>query len=125
MKEKILQKLSEHGYKKTTQRVAVLDVLIKQNSPLSVAVIHEKTKIDIVTIYRIIHMLVTLGLVIEETIGNEHFYHICMDNHAHIVCIECHRIFDTSIKYTPPKTNKHFTTIYQHVTFQGICKQCS
>jgi Fur family transcriptional regulator, ferric uptake regulator len=81
--------LQKAGISKTSQRLAVLDILLKATTPLSVNTIRQllKTKVNIdkVTVYRILSVFKERGIIreIASAGGVGYFEMITAENHLH------------------------------------------
>ncbi len=131
------QLLKDKGYKITGPRMAVLEVLLKADLPLSAYDIEEripkKISTNIVTIYRVLEVFEELGIV--HRIHTKEGYVRCDFElqhgcHYFAVCDKCGRTDEflhddpcllTKIipKNFPFKNLKHITEV------SGICNNCS
>ena len=89
--------LQKAGISKTSQRLAVLDILLKATTPLSVNTIRQslgtKANIDKVTIYRILSLFRQCGIIreIASAGGANYFEMAALENplHPHFSCRIC------------------------------------
>lgn len=89
--------LQKAGISKTSQRLAVLDILFKATTPLSVNAIRQaletKANIDKVTIYRILSVFKERGIIreIASASGANYFEMAALENpvHPHFNCRNC------------------------------------
>jgi Fe2+ or Zn2+ uptake regulation protein len=89
--------LQKTGLSKTSQRLAVLDILLKATTPLSVNTIRQsletKARIDRVTIYRIISLFRQHGIIREiASAGGANYFEIATQEnplHPHFNCRNC------------------------------------
>jgi Fur family ferric uptake transcriptional regulator len=89
--------LQKAGISKTSQRLAVLDILLKATMPLSVNTIRQaletKASIDKVTVYRILSLLRQRGIIREiASAGGANYFEIAtLENplHPHFSCRNC------------------------------------
>ena len=89
--------LQKAGISKTSQRLAVLNILLKATTPLSVNAIRQaletKANIDKVTIYRILSLFRQRGIIreIATTGGANYFEMATLENplHPHFSCRNC------------------------------------
>ncbi len=97
-----LAQLKKAGYRITQARRSLLEVLSETKRPLHAAEIHElleenKQAIDLVSVYRILEVLLDLGLV-HRDLDEQGFFPCahCPDcpEHTHVVlkCTDCHQI---------------------------------
>jgi len=89
--------LQKAGISKTMQRLAVLNILLKATTPLSVNTIRQaletKANIDKVTVYRILSLFRQRGIIreIATTGGANYFEMATLENplHPHFSCRNC------------------------------------
>ena len=89
--------LQKAGISKTSQRLAVLDILLKATMPLSVNTIRQtletKASIDKVTVYRILSLFKQNGIIreISSVNGTNYFEMATLENplHPHFSCRNC------------------------------------
>jgi Fur family transcriptional regulator, ferric uptake regulator len=89
--------LQKAGISKTSQRLAVLDILLKATMPLSVNTIRQaletKASIDKVTVYRILSLFRQRGIIREiASAGGANYFEIAtLENplHPHFSCRNC------------------------------------
>jgi Fur family transcriptional regulator, ferric uptake regulator len=89
--------LQKAGISKTSQRLAVLDILLKATMPLSVNTIRQtletKARIDKVTVYRILSLFRQRGIIreIASAGGANYFEMATLENplHPHFSCRNC------------------------------------
>lgn len=126
----------EHGLKCTPQRLAVLSVLHKSSSHISISEIYRKVRrilpgTGLATVYRSLERLADLGLVLRVHLEDGcHSYALAPDGHQHpIVCIDCNRVVEFTecplediSKKLSKKTGfviqKHFLQLF------GKCQKC-
>ncbi|KPJ52193.1 MAG: Fur family transcriptional regulator [Dehalococcoidia bacterium DG_18] len=104
MDRKIAATLKRHGYKLTTQRRAVLDVLVHSQGRLTPAAVYEMVhqehpSIGLVTIYRTLEILAKIGLICEvHARGNGRSYILrrASEHHHHLICSDCGAVIDFS-----------------------------
>ena len=89
--------LQKAGISKTSQRLAVLDILLQATTPLSVNTIRQsletKASIDKVTVYRILSLFRQRGIIreIASAGGANYFEMATLENplHPHFSCRNC------------------------------------
>jgi Fur family ferric uptake transcriptional regulator len=129
--------IKQSGLARTPQRMAVLEALIRAIHPLSAADIlaltAEKTKINRVTVYRILASFRDRGIIREIETGhaNSSYEMACAHNpvHPHFRCRNCGRII-----CLPPLTLSQawdwlaqpadFTVERIDVQLIGLCAEC-
>ncbi len=123
------------GFKVTPQRIQLLEVLSKEERPLTVSELKEKLAgIDQVTIYRALEAMATKEIV--RKVDTKHAYThyelvATKAHHHHAICIVCGMVEDVELCLPPTleqevrKRLKHFSAISGHsLEFIGRCKQC-
>lgn len=110
----------------TKKRQAILDVLKKQETPLSAAEVHVLVpNVDLATIYRNLEHFTTEKVIKKLQLGTQEarfeFQH---EPHHHAVCTECERVIhftapDEKIKTLLGIENFHVDEL--EVTVRGIC----
>lgn len=131
--------LGEHKLKITSARCAVIDVFLKSKKPLTPLEVwgYVKAKrVNNVTVYRIIELLVEKGIIKRIDLrGDAVYYEIAHEDshhHHHIVCTKCGDIEDfESCQIEKLSTNiisrsKKFKVIKDH-SFElfGLCNMCT
>jgi Fur family ferric uptake transcriptional regulator len=93
--------LAAKGLRLTVPRRAVVDVLVEQRTPLTVAEIHRrlrKARVNLVSVYRTLRLLMDLGLVrlADESRGTQRFElaEAYTGHHHHLVCQTCGHVED-------------------------------
>ncbi len=133
----IAGRLRREGYRLTPQRRAVLDAMEGRDELQTIAVIHERVRavypdIGLVTVYRVVNLLVELGLVCHFNTGDSQSYIIRRPagHHHHLICSECGKSVDFQgcdleslerrlSRETGFEIDKHFLEIY------GRCPACA
>lgn len=133
--------LKEKGYKITTQRKLILDI-IKENqgkhlSPEEVynLVKSKASNIGIATIYRTLSLFEKMGLIykIELTPGSINYELNQVDlnhKHHHLICIECGEIIEVKedlLENLEEKisANHNFLIKDHSLKFYGYCSKCN
>jgi len=132
--------LKENKIKKTLARTAILDILKKIRKPIDVGEIIKrlesiKIKVDKVTVFRNINLLLKKGLVekVELNEGKYRYEIASLPHHHHLVCSSCGNINDiesdslhNEIDKISKIVNKNFNfRIEDHkIEFFGKCKKC-
>jgi Fur family ferric uptake transcriptional regulator len=133
----LTDKLRQGELKITAPRQAILDVLRKHSSPLTIKEIHTslgKLDCDLATIYRNMHTLERMGLVRRYDFGDgaARFELSPEDSdahHHHLVCSRCARIVELDDcflnEFQDQLAHRHgFTQISHRMEFFGICPNC-
>lgn len=127
--------LQASGSKITPRRLALLAILKKASSPLSVEAIATALsgRMDRVTVYRALDALSAAGAVRRIDVGHTHaHYELVGDHHHHLICKSCGRIEDVpqcsgaTLERRALQTSKHFDRIEDHaLEFFGLCNSCA
>lgn len=91
--------------------------------------IHEKhSTISKATVYRVLgNMAETNNALRLVCPGSADRFDHRLNNHYHIKCEKCNRIFDVDIPYMDSLNNsvdKDFTVFSHQIIFSGICRNC-
>ena len=138
--KEIRDRLREDGYKLTTQRLAVLDVISENHDKhLSSEEIYDLLKsknqdIGIATVYRTLQLFERLDIIQRVNFDDGYNrYEIIMDKddyqHHHLICIDCGSIVEVQSdlleNLEAEIENKNGFKILDHnVKFFGYCKDC-
>ncbi|MCR4435669.1 MAG: Fur family transcriptional regulator [Clostridiales bacterium] len=138
---KLKDQLKEKGYKLTSQRKVVLDVIMDhENEHLSTEEIYGYVKerhpeIGLATIYRTLLILDELGIVSKLDLDEEfNRYELNKDSedhrHHHLICTKCGSVTGVEEDLLDPLEQqiqkKYGFYVNNHrVKFYGICKECS
>jgi Fur family ferric uptake transcriptional regulator len=130
--------LSEANLNSTTNRLCVLEVIGNNSFPLSAGdiykILERSSRINRVTVYRILDLLVDHGVIERISTGGRAFYYGLAPNdyhepHAHFYCMECGRMDclspESLIIDTEPLWKTYPGRIDKvEVRIDGICKNC-
>lgn len=129
--------LRRQGYKLTSQRRAVLNVIALSHEHLTPAAIYERVHqahqdIGLVTIYRTLDILAKLGLICEVHAGGNCRSYLMkrpMEHHHHLICSHCGAVTDfTDCDLTELEQRLFKETgfkIKEHLLeFLGQCQNC-
>ena len=82
------------------------------------------------TVYRNLQRLCETGEIRKREIpdGADRFDHLC-DDHYHIRCVKCGRVFDVDMEYIPNleqsvRDGHGFSFTGHDIVFKGICPEC-
>ena len=122
---KLEEKLIQMGCTITKPRLAVLEYLSSNHSPISARDLHKKIKVfDQASIYRTLNLFEELHIVNVETIEKEKLYCFAEKPHHHIVCKKCN--YTESIKCNHNlRTFRNFNNVFHQLTLTGVCNKCS
>jgi len=137
---KFKQHLKEKGYKLTTQRRAILDVIIEnQDKHLSTEEIYDLVKekypeIGLATVYRTLQLFDEMGLIYKlnfnDGCSRYELYRSGSDHqHHHLICLKCGRVIEVNedlLEVLEKKIEKFndFEIIDHNVKFYGYCSKC-
>jgi Fur family ferric uptake transcriptional regulator len=129
--------LQKAGISKTSQRLAVLDILLKATMPLSVNTIRQaletKASIDKVTVYRILSLFRQRGIIreIASAGGANYFEMATLENplHPHFSCRNCGAFtclaplsFTQAPELILPKDD--YSIDHIEINISGLCACC-
>ena len=134
----ITLELRKRGFKLTSQRRAIIDVLSGSEEHLTPADIHAKLRhkhpgVGLVTVYRTLELLQGSGLLCEVHIGDSCHSYLKRkrpgEHHHHLVCHDCGRVVDFT-DCELDKLEKRLARdtgfiINRHLLeFMGRCQRC-
>ena len=114
------------GFRLTTVRQQVLEYLLRQTEPQSVAAIHRGLGqgVDLASVYRTVELLQRLGVVVREPRDGQAAYSLADSHHHHIVCRSCDREECLPCDLRLP-TPKGFSAVQHAVALTGVCATCA
>ena len=133
-------KLNNEGYRSTTQRQKVLRVFISlpQGEHLSAedlyeTLIKEGDRMSLSTVYRTLHLMVSIGLLRELELAEGHkHYELSRPSrdHHHLVCLSCNQTIEFAESFITnigEKTaaNAGYQVLDCQLTLYGICNSCA
>ena len=124
------QTLREAGFRATPGRLAILETLSKAKSPLTIDDLSKKLRgqLNLVTLYRALHALVSAGIINQILLGNNMRFEYTPQrpHHHHVVCTDCGTIEDVEVCPLPilPKVKK-FNSYSHTLEFSGLCQTCA
>ncbi|MEU2508314.1 Fur family transcriptional regulator [Streptomyces sp. NPDC007863] len=133
----LLERLRARGWRMTSQRRVVAEVLDGEHVHLTADEVHARAverlpEIARATVYNTLGELVTLGEVVElSTDGRAKRYDPnARHAHQHLVCVECGTIRDVHpdgdpLAVLPDSERYGFTVSKVDVTYRGLCPNCS
>ncbi len=94
-----ISELSQHGFKQTRQRLAVLQVMAGAQARMNPAEVHAQARelcpdLGLPTVYRTLEVLGRLGIIrrVHMTDNCEGFAPAGLSEGHHVVCVECGRV---------------------------------
>jgi Fur family peroxide stress response transcriptional regulator len=134
-KQLIITRLREKGLKVTSQRLAVIDILIEQgNSHPGAYLIYKKAKkkkksLSLPTTYATLDEFSHHGIIKTlEFDKMENRYETNRQEHINLICERCKRILDYKVpiavdqREVAKKTG--FSIIHTRLEYYGLCREC-
>ena len=131
------QRCKESGIKLTPQRLIIYERLINTNGHPTVETLYSQIResfptISQDTVHRTLVTFCDIGVAsMVEGTGIPKRFEGNLDNHHHVHCVKCGRIYDFyNEEYdrlsVPQEVSKHFEVLRKTVHIEGICKSdCS
>jgi len=128
--------LQKAGISKTPQRIAVLNILSKAVTPLNISSIRQslqlKTKINRVTIYRILSLFKKRGIIRDITSAGISYYELATREnpvHPHFNCLNCGKLSCLEpLTFSQAKhwfnTDENFSIEHIEINISGLCSYC-
>ncbi|MGL5650641.1 MAG: Fur family transcriptional regulator [Paraclostridium sp.] len=132
--------ISKSGYKVTTQKILILEVMLNDSNHLSAKDIHDKLKqknIGLATIYRSLNLFIELNIIKKVEIDNITYYEMKIFSknpfHIHFKCSKCGSIIDINNKdinidyigiIRKIELEENFEIEDSDIMFKGICDKC-
>ena len=133
--------LTDRGVRLTGPRRAVVDVLVKRGTPLTVGEIQARIRsrpINLVSVYRTVRLLSRLGLVrvADESRGTQRFElaEAFTGHHHHLVCQACGAIGDLHGCWLEEnmllalnrrvRRTRRFRVLTHDLKLLGLCQRC-
>lgn len=128
----LTQILRARGYRMTSQRFAILQVLHDGGhlSPTQVYNRVRQTGMTEATVYRTLEFLAGNGILLVADRGNGHLaYELSGETHHHIICRSCGKQMEIDpVLLAPAIMQMENVTGYRlnagHLTFFGLCPEC-
>lgn len=133
-KKRMIKILKEKGYKLTSQRLDIINLLSNESTHPNAMDIFNRvrkkaTQISISTVYYTLDILKKEGLIRElEFYDQDNRYEVNMSNHLNLICTTCGKIEDfiqelpISSQAVEKKTG--FQPIQMRFEYYGHCKEC-
>jgi Fe2+ or Zn2+ uptake regulation protein len=130
--EHLAQQIREKGFRLTSQRMAILNVLHHSGGHLVRTEIYERIAPALTepTVYRNLDFLVSHGLVRVTHVGNGRLeYELARHEHHHLVCRGCGaeiELADALMQsvFAPLEKSTGYRLTEKHITLTGICPNC-
>ncbi len=125
----------ESGYRKTTQRAMILDVVQEADRHLTAGEIFELVRrrdprVAYGTVYRTLHLLAQHGEIQELSFADESSrYDARTDRHDHVYCECCGTLVDVDVPVAliarhVAEEQSGFAITSHHTMFAGVCLSC-
>jgi len=133
MLRKLQQKGTFKGFKRTPQRLSILEHLDGNKSHPSAddiyrVVAKKNPSMSFATVYNTLNTLVQAGAVRELTIDPDRKrYDPDTSAHHHLICLGCKKVVDIpgDIPVEVPRgMAKEFSILGKHIEFYGMCSPC-
>lgn len=133
MLNKLREKGAIKGFKRTPQRLSILDHLDGNTSHPSAddiyrVVAKKNPSMSFATVYNTLNTLVRTGAVRELTIDPDRKrYDPDTSAHHHLICLECKKVADIpgDIPLEIPRgVARDFDILGSHIEFYGLCPTC-
>lgn len=136
MNTDILQNLKDKGHKITKVRSALVEILGKTSTPLSITELITKLKShglnpNKTTVYREIEFLNKLGVAEGVDFGEgKKRYESSADHHHHIICVNCKKVTDIHMEKDIESFNAKiakdagYKPAGHSLEFFGLCENC-
>lgn len=130
---RIAQRLRDHGYRVTPQRMAIVEALHTSSHPTAEE-IHKQIRerfpmVSLATVYKTLRVLVELGVARDVRVGERNRFDGNIQPHAHLVCIRCGQIADLPVdpEGAVPADRieaQGFQVLWYDLEIYGVCRQC-
>lgn len=129
--------LNEKNLKATPQRIAIYGYLLENRTHPNAETIYNALKEDypamsLATVYKTVATLRDEGLIQEINVGEDSFrYDAYTDDHAHVICRCCHKVFDLEQPISMEKEMKNISEKLDidvdvcKLFFYGVCGSCA
>ena len=135
LNSEFVPRLHSHGFRVTSQRMAILNVLSRSGTHLTPVEIHARAARQLPalagpTVYRTLEKLARTGVVWPLHLENGHLaYELAGSNHHHLVCTSCGEETEfPGMSLDPIYTKLEALSGYRlnrdHLTLAGLCPRC-
>ncbi|KPU28052.1 Fur family transcriptional regulator [Caloranaerobacter sp. TR13] len=138
--ESLREQLKEKGYKLTTQRRIILDVILEnQGKHLSPEEIYEKVRgkfpeIGLATVYRTLQLFEELNIIYKLNFNDGCSRYELNTNsgdhqHHHLICLSCGKVIEVQLDLLETleeeiEKSGEFKIVDHNLKFFGYCKDC-
>lgn len=128
--------LEEKGYRKTTERYAIFDLICSIQGHFDIEMLHQQMEdrnfhVSKATLYNTIELLVNAGWVIRHQFGSQFVQYELMkaaETHYHLICTNCGVVLeqknDSLISVVKSSKITRFTPAFYSLYVYGICSKC-
>ncbi|MGL4344392.1 MAG: Fur family transcriptional regulator [Cellulosilyticaceae bacterium] len=127
--------LRQQKLKVTPQRLAIYHMLSHTTAHPSAEMIYNSLHethptMSLATVYKTLDALVKASLIQQINVGEDSFrYDANANSHPHIICTDCHRVFDMALDAVADLREKvshttNFILSHEQLYFYGICPEC-
>jgi Fur family peroxide stress response transcriptional regulator len=132
----IVTSLKERGYRITPQRIAVAEILARNDGHPTVKQVHDQLRrrfptTSLVTVYKTMSLLKGMGQVLELAFesGSCRYDGLVPYPHPHLVCVTCGEILDLQVGITDEVAGEVSRTsgyriVGHRLDFYGVCPRC-
>ncbi|MCO6437356.1 MAG: transcriptional repressor [Phycisphaerae bacterium] len=125
----------EQGIRLTAQRRVIYEAVLRRDDHPTAEEVYRDVAprlagVSRATVYRVLEALVQLGVVTRACHpGGGARFDANMDQHHHLVCLQCGRVADIRDKSLdrlslPDTGSMGFTVVDHHVQIRGLCRDC-
>lgn len=131
----LTDRLHDHGFRMTSQRMAILHTLRRAGGHLSPTEVYARTRrahpsLTEATVYRTLEFLVENGFALAAHVGGGKLvYELTEENHHHLICKKCGGI--VAVEHAPLaklyrqlESSTGYKLDSSHVTLFGLCPNC-
>ena len=134
--DNLVDRLHEHGFRLTPQRMAILQTLIGSSKHLNAEEIYEHVHndypmISLSTVYKTIALFLEMGVITELNFSNQNTRYEILNGppHPHFICTECWDIIDLEDRILgnlPERITRKtgHKIIKTRLDFYGLCQEC-
>ena len=134
--ERILNLITENGYRRTSARQAIVAELVNCAGHISADDLADKVRLQAphvgrMTVYRTLDLLCELGLVhpIYQGTGAAHFILMTNGSHHHLICNRCHDVIEFEECAAGPLMEQLAEQFNFHISshlleLHGLCENC-
>ncbi len=132
----LLSRLRQRGWRLSSQRRVIAEVLVGEHVHLSAEEVHARAgqhlpELSRATVYNTLNELVAMGEVIEVSVTNgaKRYDPNAHRIHHHVVCRNCQAIRDVEPPPTtvlpPPEAVAGYAVTETEVIYRGLCPDCA